>query len=107
MTNQIESPDGKPRKDGRPSPDVRGVADGATGTTVNAAVQTDGSQAVAVRSGVKGATQGFEEAAEGKRSGQATSNQEQARAVGLDPVRDGSRQGKDADRGDPGRVPPR
>jgi hypothetical protein len=35
MTNQIESPDGRPRKDNRPSPDTRGVADGATGKTVD------------------------------------------------------------------------
>ncbi|MBN9409282.1 MAG: hypothetical protein J0H69_09050 [Burkholderiales bacterium] len=35
MTNQIESPDGKPRKDERPSPDTRGVADGATGKTAD------------------------------------------------------------------------
>ena len=35
MTNQIESPDGKPRKDGRPSPDTRGVADGGQGQTAD------------------------------------------------------------------------
>ena len=35
MTNQIESPDSKPRKDGRPSPDTRGVADGGRAQTVD------------------------------------------------------------------------
>ena len=52
-----------------------------------------------------GGPEAYEEAAEGKRSDNATSNLEQARAVGQDPARKGSRQGKDADPTDP--APPK
>lgn len=43
-----------------------------------------------------GGTQAYEEASEGKRDPAATSNLQQAQAVGQPPAREGSRQGKDA-----------
>ncbi len=47
-----------------------------------------------------------ENAAEGKRNTHSTSNLEQARAVGQDAAREGSRQGKEKGKADPGEPGP-
>ncbi|MBP7565307.1 MAG: hypothetical protein KA795_04805 [Burkholderiaceae bacterium] len=51
-----------------------------------------------------GGPQAHEEASEGKRSGNATPNIEQARRAGIDSPAQGSGQGKDIEAENPGRA---